>query len=54
MKKDFDTDFLLTNVTHFQVTFIEYGQTVNEHDISVLGKMQRVYVTDVVDIDKGQ
>ncbi len=35
LKKDFDTDVLLTNVvTHVQVlsvTFIEYGQNVNKH-----------------------
>ena len=45
--------FFLTNiVTHFQplsVTFIEYGQNVNKHYISIdktiLGKMGGVYVT---------
>ncbi len=37
VKKDFDTDVLLTDVTHFQLlslTFIEYGQNVNKHCIS--------------------
>ncbi len=36
--EDFDTNVLLTNVvTHFlvlSITFIEYGQNVNKHDIS--------------------
>ncbi len=50
----------LTNLTHIQVlsvTFIEYGQNVNKHNISdkaMWGKMGGVYVTCVADADKQQ
>ncbi len=52
--------FFLTNISHFKVlpvTFIEFRQNVNKHDISqikLLGKMGGVYVTDVANADKGQ
>ncbi len=61
MKEDSDTDVPFTNaVTHFQllsVMFIEDGQNVNKQyliDKAILGKMCKVYVTYVADIDKGQ
>ncbi len=37
VKKDFDADVLLSNVTHLQVLsviFIEYGQNIHKRDIS--------------------
>ncbi len=61
MKTDFDTDILLTNVTHVQVLSImlmEYGQHVNKHryltDKANFEKMYEVYVTYVADFDKEQ
>ncbi len=42
VKKDFNKDIFLTNVTHFEVLFVtltEYGQIINKHHILWVGFM---------------